>query len=266
MITKNEIRRIRSLHNRKGRDEEQHFIAEGPKIAAELLSSGWPVEKVFALESWIRANPALMRIVNCPVDAINGNELGRISAHPTPNQVLVVAKTFPRHPEIEKPEGINLILDSISDPGNLGTIVRIADWFGVGQIFCSEDTVDIYNPKVIQSSMSSFLRVRVHYCSLLELLSKFRDEIPVYGATIGGQNLYETEKCPDLFLLIGNESRGISPGLKPLIHYNIKIPSYPHAGGQSGAESLNAAIATSVVLAEFRRESDQSSLGDKSSA
>ena len=239
MLSRSEIKYIQSLCQKKQRQEEGLFIAEGRKIAEEILHSDFTVKKIFALPEWINLNKHF-DVEMVEIDAI---ELSRISALQTPNQVLVVAA---QRNDFGKPllkSKISLVLDGIQDPGNLGTIIRIADWFGVQQIICSEDTVELYNPKVIQSTMGSFVRTKIFYRHLDDFLKNA--DVPVFGALLSGRNISELNKPTEGLLVIGNEGKGIRKEILPFINQPVAIPK------KGGAESLNAAVATGIILSYF---------------
>jgi RNA methyltransferase, TrmH family len=252
MISTALIKHIRSLERRKGRQEHGSFIAEGDKTVRELLESDLKTTMVLALEPWIRENENLTSRQSIQPIRISEKELERISLLKTPNQVLAVVN-IPRYDPgpADLNNNLNLALDNIQDPGNLGTIIRTADWFGVRNIFCSKETADIYNPKVIQATMGSFTRVRCHYTDLGEFISSLDDSIPVYGAFPEGEDLYEAKLSLPAMLVIGNESRGIGPVIEPLISKRLSIPGVRNTEGSP--ESLNAAIATGILLAWLRK-------------
>jgi len=235
MITKKEIKYIQSLYHKKNRDEERLFIAEGPKIVKELLQSDYSIKQLFATAQWIKENREYMGAVE-----ITEDELQKISQLQTPNHVLAVVakKNETAGPVLE--QSITLVLDGIQDPGNMGTIIRIADWFGIKQIIAAPDSADIYNGKVIQSTMGSFLRVDVWYKDLQTFLENA--SINVYGALLNGQDVRTVKMGDEGILVIGNESKGISKALLPYIQHPVTIPRMGHA------ESLNAAVATGIIL------------------
>lgn len=247
MLSKNDIKRITSLHYSKFRNEQNRFLVEGPKIIEELLKSSYKITGIYALSEWLQTDSANIAIKKgIEILEISPAMLERISQLKTPN--LAVAEV--EIPD-EKKHQINhqqpvLALDGISDPGNMGTIIRTADWFGFQQIVCSENCVELYNPKVLQATMGSFMRVNLFYTDLKRWIESLSEEHQVYGAVMDGKNFYETEisDCP--VFLIGNESRGISESLKPLIAKKITIPRF------GKAESLNASIATAIILSLFR--------------
>jgi TrmH family RNA methyltransferase len=236
MLTKNDVKYIQSLYHKKHRDAENLFIAEGPKLAEELINSRFVIRKVYALESWLLRNP----ILQSPVTEISPIELGRISNLQTPNEVVLIAEQEKIEHEPLLTGVLSLLLDGIQDPGNMGTIIRIADWFGIKQIICSNDCVEMYNPKVIQSSMGSILRVNCWYKDLEAW--EVDVDLPVFGALLEGQNIYSVGRAEEGLLVIGNESKGIRTGMLPKITRPVTIPRI------GGAESLNAAVATGIIV------------------
>lgn len=251
MVSSSQLRFVRSLHQKKFREKERRFLVEGPKLVQELFESrAFVVENVYATEAWRvpdDVNPALVQIVT-------DEQLGRLSLMETPNKVLAVCEMPAPSFQLNPPsKGLTLLLDQISDPGNLGTIIRTADWFGIGQVFCSLDSAELFNPKVIQATMGSVFRIQVHYTSLIDLLVRNTESVgmPVYAAVLGGKNVFDADLKPDAWLLMGNESRGVSPMLMPFVTKAITIPSFPK--GHASAESLNVSVATGVLCAEFLR-------------
>jgi TrmH family RNA methyltransferase len=250
MISKSQIKAIQRLHQKKHREEKRLFIAEGPKVVNELLKSKFIVKEIFAREALkIEIFPKGLLRGKLIVEEISEKELKQISTLTTPNQVLGVFEIPDVKLNIESlKQELVLALDDIRDPGNLGTIIRIADWFGIKNILCSENCVDLFNPKVVQATMGSIARVNV-YCENLEsILLELKTFLPVYGSTVDGENIYSGELSSNGIILIGNESKGISENLLKLAFRKISIPSF-----SSGADSLNAAIATAVICSEFRR-------------
>lgn len=239
-ITNQEIKDIRALANKKYRDETGLFVVEGEKMVAEALRSRFVVERVWRREE---IGPAAM---------------ARISQLSSPSPVLaVVRKPADLHAAAPDPgNGLWLALDSLRDPGNLGTIIRIADWFGLEGIFASEDSVDLFNPKVVQSTMGAVFRVRFQYTDLPALAGRILERNgAVYGTFLDGNNMYDRElrtgSDGPCLVITGNESVGISPALAAKVSDRLYIPPYP--SDDPGSESLNAAVATAVVIAEFRR-------------
>lgn len=244
-ITNNEIKKIRSLANKKSRDELGLFVVEGEKMVSEARKSSFQIEKIYYR------------------DEIGDEKMTKISSLSSPSPVLAVVKQSENlHITDEKIDnhlsnaGLFLALDAIRDPGNLGTIIRVAEWFGIDAIYASEDTVDLYNPKVVQATMGAIFRVRFHYCNLISLSECIlKKNGSVYGTFLDGENMYNKDlnpgtKTPSL-IVIGNESNGISENMSKMVSDRLYIPPYPM--DNPGSESLNAAIATAITVAEFRR-------------
>tara|TARA_B100001142_G_C14336291_1_gene656016 strand:- start:140 stop:856 length:717 start_codon:yes stop_codon:yes gene_type:complete len=236
VVTKKQIKLIKSLAFKKNRIKHQLFVVEGHKIVAELLDSNYEIVSLFATIDWISKNS-----VNNVIQVTN-SDLSRISNQKSPNEVLALVKI--KKNQILHLDGITLVLDNINDPGNLGTIVRACDWFGVKQIICSRDTVDIYNPKVVQSAMGSLLRINVSYTDLSDYLRNVSK--PIYGAYMHGDNILDMEFPKDLCLIMGNEAHGISTEISQYIDYQSSIRNIGNS-----AESLNVAMATSIFLYEI---------------
>lgn len=246
MLSKTYTKYIQSLHHKKFRDSENAFIAEGSKVVMELLNSNNIVcIRILAKESWMKEKEQeIRRNYQGPIDVIEPYELEKISALSTPCPVLGVFKKL-KPATLNLTREIILALDTIQDPGNLGTILRIADWFGVSTIICSENCVDLYNPKVIQSTMGSLGRVAVIYTNLSDWLLK-HNTLAVYAATLDGKNIAGLKGIKEGVIVIGNESRGISAEIMQLATEKITIPRIGHA------ESLNAAVATGIILSHIR--------------
>lgn len=248
MISKNTISLIRSLGQKKFRHLNMLFIAEGKKIIVETLrEEKYSVHKLFLTENALRElQPMFQNTIDAQI--ISDEELRKISFLTEPDFGLAIleCKETPNQISI-KGEKLTLVLDGIRDPGNLGTIVRIADWFGIRNIVCSEDTTDFYSPKVVQSSMGSFNRVNLFYTELKRFMSEFNEKHNIYGALLNGENLPSVKPLFPALLVIGSESHGISKEILPFIHHKVTIPS----NEASGAESLNAAIATSILTYHF---------------
>ncbi|MET0392513.1 MAG: RNA methyltransferase [Chitinophagaceae bacterium] len=242
MLGKTKVKYIQSLGQKKQRDAEGLFIAEGPKIVAEFLESRHlEVKQVYALSSWLDQYGALP--AGTEAIAVSDDELAKLSQLATSNQVLAVVKQRP-DPVIDPKGALSLALDTIQDPGNMGTIIRIADWFGISQLVCSMDCVDVYHPRVVQSTMGSLARVNVLYTGLADWLGAHRD-IRVYAAVLEGQDVTAMAKLREGVILIGNESRGISPEVMALANVRVTIPR------KGAAESLNAAVATGILLSHL---------------
>jgi len=243
MLSKAQIKLIKSLQLRKYRREAGLFIAEGKKVVGELIHSSIKVEHVYASEKYDGDIPHIQ---------IGSRDLNMVSSLTNSQGIIAICRipnSSDAKPDLTKE--LVLALDDIRDPGNMGTIIRIADWFGIGHIYCSDESVDAYNSKVIQATMGSIARVAVHYVNLSQMLeSSKKDHIPVYGALLSGKDVYSEKLTPNGILVIGNEANGISPEIEKFITTPVSIPSY--AKGR-GAESLNAAIATAILCAEFKR-------------
>jgi TrmH family RNA methyltransferase len=254
MLSGNQIKHIHSLKQKKFRDIHRQFLAEGSKLALEILKSPYRVVAVYALADWLQRNESILITNKIPFTEISAGEMERITALSSPGPVLAVAE-IPAEQSLPDSDshGLALVLDDIKDPGNLGTIIRIADWFGIASVICSESTVDLYNPKVIQATMGSVARVRIHYRNLPEYLSSVDPEIKIYGAFAEGENIYSMHLDPKGIILIGSESFGISPAVASKVTHRICIPYYSHAKDRDHAESLNASIAAAIICAEFRR-------------
>lgn len=247
MISKATIKKIHALDMRKFRRNERLFVAEGPKLVDELCATMKPVY-IAALPEWISEKAKI--VSGTEYDIVTPDELQRASLQKNPQQVIALFP-IPEHrfcTEQLKNELV-LMLDGVQDPGNLGTIARIADWFGIRNILCSAETADIYNPKAVQATMGALARVKFHYTDLIQLLSQY--DGPVYGTFLDGENIYGQELSENGIIVMGNEGKGISQGVGEMINRRLYIPNYPI--GTQTTESLNVAIATSIVCAEFRR-------------
>ena len=228
VISKSQIKLIRSLELRKYRKAEQLFVAEGPKVVNDLRAAGF--------------EPRLI---------VEGADVEKVSFLQHPQGILAVFEIPQPHNEPLSGDELYLALDGVQDPGNLGTIIRLADWFGIRRIFCSANTADAYNPKVVQATMGSLARVSITYTNLPELLRNRPEGMPVYGTLLDGTSLYEQPLSPRGFIVMGNEGNGLSGEVRSLVTHRLLIPNYP--AGVATAESLNVAIATAIVCAEFRR-------------
>ena len=235
-MNNNELKYIQSFAHKKQWDQESVFIVEGPKLLEEVMKSDWVIEKIYATQEWLD----VQSIFDAPHELIDSILLGRISHLQQPNQVLALVHKKKYNSPLVLNDQFTLMLDGIQDPGNVGTIIRTADWFGIPQIIVSPDTAQLYNPKVLQSTMGSFLRVRVQTQNLEEVLASTK--LPVYGALLNGENVFQSKMQKEGILVIGNESKGIRPNILPYIKHPITIPNF----GQ--AESLNAAVATGIIL------------------
>ena len=240
MLSKKQFKLINSLKKKKYRSENQMFLAEGIKVVEELLQSNFKPHLILCTSDYLNE----LSINNLHI--ISDKELKSISQFSTPNQILGIFKI----PIIDglKTKGFSLVLDGINDPGNLGTIIRLCDWFGIAQIICSLNTVDCYNPKVVQASMGSLSRISILYMDIEPFL---REETrPIYGALLNGENIYEKKLIKEAVLVLGNESNGISKEIQKLITSKVTIPQF---GEIKKTESLNVATATAIFLSEIMR-------------
>ena len=246
MITKNQIKYINSLQQKKFRLEHQSFVVEGAKSVIELLKSNFEIELLFVTKLFFEENQALLHNRLLQPEFVEANELEKAGSFISNNAALAVVKTKENVELLVDDKEFALILDDIRDPGNLGTIIRIADWYGVTKIICSTSTVDVYNPKVINSTMGSFTRINLYYTDLQDFIKNKKNNI--YGTLLDGDNIHRTVFTDSGYIVIGNEANGISVEITKLITHKITIPRF------GGAESLNAGIATAVVLDNvFRR-------------
>jgi RNA methyltransferase, TrmH family len=240
MVSKNQIKRITSLLQKKYRKQEQLFFVEGVKGVQELLDSNFELVELFT------TNSELFSVDKSKVYAISESELQKISALTTPNKCLALFK-IPAAVSFEE-KGLLVALDDVRDPGNLGTIIRLCDWFGIKTLFCSEESVDVYNPKVVQATMGSISRVNVIYGNLENFLSETK--LPVFGTFMDGKNIYKETLPNEGIIVMGNEANGISKAIENLVSERIAIPRF---GDLQATESLNVATATAIILSEFKR-------------
>ncbi len=239
MISKAEIKRIHALRAKKQRDESGLFVVEGEKLVAEALASGFEIDNVYRIEDIGREAMERITMLSSPSPAL---AVVRIPGAPSRADIDALVASRP----------LCLALDSVRDPGNLGTIVRIADWFGIDAIFASEDTVELYNPKTVQATMGAIFRRKVFYCDLPEVARKFTAAgMPVFGTFLDGNDIYGEYLSQEGLIVMGSESNGIGPEMAQLVSRRLFIPPYPR--GAAGSESLNVAIATAVTCAMFRR-------------
>lgn len=240
MVSKNQIKLITSLQQKKYRNEYKLFIAEGVKVVQELLQSNFVLQQLFITEVIFEEVSSSQKLL------VNELDMKKISALSSASSCLAIFK-IPTEKKIET-TGLIVVLDDIRDPGNLGTIIRLCDWFGVKQLLCSPKTVDVFNPKVIQASMGSIARVNVNYIDLVSFITQ--TSLPVFGTFIDGKSVYNTILPKEAILVLGNESNGISSTLEKVINTKIAIPRF---GALQRTESLNVATATAIFLSEFSR-------------
>lgn len=248
MISKAKIKLIRQLSTKKGRSEAQAFLGEGPKVVGDLLKS-FHARFVIATTEWLNQHSFQS---DTELITATQDELRRASLLMAPQEVLAVfdLPAAETEPAIASND-LTLALDGVQDPGNVGTIIRLADWFGIKNIFCSPDTADAFNPKVVQATMGSLARVSLCYTDLTRLLDQRPEGLPVYGTLLNGRNIYKTDLQPFGIIVMGNEGKGISEAVRNRLTHALLIPPYP--GDRTTAESLNVATATAITLAEFRR-------------
>lgn len=253
MLSKKQIKLISSLKKKKFREQNGLFVAEGYKLVGDLLKSGLQAKYFLHTKEWIIDNGIdesynIDLIIECDLSDIK--KVSNLNSLP---QVLCVFNIPDKN--IDKQEisdSLSILLDDVQDPGNLGTIIRIADWFGIKNIFCSEKTVDIYNPKAVQASMGAISSVSVHYLDIVGLAKEFcSNDFPIYGTFLEGSNIYKTDLSEKGFIVMGNEGQGISEEVERLVSTKLNIPDFPAGGAHS--ESLNVSIAASIICSEFRR-------------
>ena len=245
MLSKAKIKYIRSLEQKKYRLQERLFVAEGPKVVGDLLRVA-PARLIVHTSAWKEYDSTDTERIE-----VTEEELRKVSFLQHPQDVLALFPMFKETAPYPSHTSLAIALDGVQDPGNLGTIIRIADWFGVSQIYCSRDTADVYNPKVIQATMGSIARVQVSYTDLDKLIDSLPDEYPLYGTLLDGNSIYEDPLSEGGLIIMGNEGNGISSKIRAKINHRLLIPNYPE--GRETADSLNVAIATAIVCNEFRR-------------
>ena len=246
-MTKAEIQLVRSLQDKRSREEEQLFVAEGEKLISEIGSSSLRIRKIFALEGLFDGPET---------EVVSRKDMERLSLLKTPSKALALVEQ-PHYP-LPRPsaERLMLALDEVQNPGNLGTIIRLADWFGIEEIICSKNSADCFNPKVVQATMGAILRVRIHYVDLPDFLRQAAEAgTPLYGTFLEGDNLYDAPITKGGIVVMGNEGRGVSKEVADLISHRLFIPPYPADSRTS--ESLNVAMATGIICAEFRRRASK---------
>lgn len=242
MISKSQVKDIRALASARGRAEQGRFLVEGDKLVREWLSHSNDIVLLAATKDWLQLHPLSPRHSALSILEVSDGELERISTQSTPNGALLVVGS-PTQPQALPSDEWCIVLDRIQDPGNLGSIIRIADWFGVPHIICSEGCADFFNPKVVAAGMGGHLRVQLHHTALASFFSQYQK--PVFAATLQGRAMLETGAEKAAALLIGNESKGVDPALLQFATHQIRIP------GKGGAESLNAAVATGILTAHL---------------
>lgn len=251
MLSKNKISLIKSLTQKKRRDELGLFVAEGPKVVSEFLHT-WTARLIIATRQWLSENEENLCGASAEIIETSEDDLRKASFLQHPQQVIAIMEKKTSSLDMtELRDELTIALDGVRDPGNLGTIIRIADWFGIGTIVCSKDSADAYNPKVVQATMGSLARVKIVYKDIAELINALPEGFPVYGTLLDGDNIYKQELTRNGLIVMGNEGVGISEEVRRLVNRRLLIPSYPHGGAT--AESLNVGVATAIVCSEFRR-------------
>ncbi len=246
MIGKNTIKWVHSLEMKKNRKREGLFVAEGPKVVGDLLSR-FRLHSVFATDEWTGGDSIGADV---RVERVDDDTLRRLSFLQHPQQVVAVMEMNKEEKVEVDADRLTIMLDGVQDPGNLGTIIRIADWFGIDSIICSPDTADAYNPKVVQATMGSLGRVSVTYSTLVPLLSSLPADMPIYGTLLDGKDIYQKELTRHGVIIMGNEGNGISDEVRAMVTHPLLIPRFRQ--GES-AESLNVAVATAITCSEFCR-------------
>ncbi len=248
MVPASKIKFVKSLQTEKFRKLHGLFPVEGPTMVKELLKSDFTVDELFAVRSWFEEAKDEINSFGGNVYEVTEKELNRLSGLKTPNKVLATAKIPENKISGKIFNHLLIALDEIADPGNLGTIIRIADWFGIQNIICSPHTAGLFNPKVVRATMGSLFRVRLFYVDLGDVFIKYGKNLPILGATLTGENIYKARLPEKAVVVIGNEARGISPGIRSHLTGEISIPLFGQA-----TESLNAAVATGIICSEFLR-------------
>ena len=245
MISKNQIKYVHQLELKKFRKQEGLFIAEGHKVVGDLLKAGYTPKQLYATADWIAANPVAGAV------EVTNDELTKLSLQQHPQQVLALFPIPQSQPNLSTlNSNLSILLDNVQDPGNLGTIIRIADWFGIDTIFCSEGTVDAWNPKVVQATMGSIARVHLIYIDTMQLLESLPKDFPVYGTFLDGENISTQELSQQGLIGMGHEGTGLRDAVRARVTHKLLIPDF-HKGPT--ADSLNVAIATAITCSEFRR-------------
>ena len=253
MISKNKIKYLKSLEMKKHRQAESVFVAEGPKIVGDLLNAGFEPTYLAVVEcSDFASRLKNFDLNGVQIDFVTADDLRKVSSLEAPQQVLAVLKqpVWQLDSNIASKE-LCLALDEVQNPGNLGTIIRLAAWFGIEHLFCSKGCADVYNSKTVQATMGGLAHVKVHYVDLVEMIGNLHDSTPIYGTFLDGENLYGKQLEQRGLIVMGNEGRGVSKDVENLVTEKLFIPNYP--AERESTESLNVAIATAIVCAEFRR-------------
>ena len=248
MFSKAVVKYVKSLQVKKYRSQHQAFVVEGAKSVLELLQSDFKIQHLFVTESFVNEHTAILS-KGFKYDVVTEKELVAAGTFSSNNAALAVASMRKLPPLALREQDFVIALDDIRDPGNLGTIIRIADWYGIEHVVCSETCADFYNPKVISATMGSFTRIKVHYLNLPEWLAQHTQKFNIYGASLAGENLHRMQLKPEGIVVLGNEANGISPEVARQVNRLIKIPAF------GKAESLNVATATAIIIDNFKRNS-----------
>lgn len=253
MLSKHVAKIVQNLEKKKFREKYNLFKVEGEKLVKELLLSDFKIRTILASKEWTVTNP--LTEATCEITEVDEKEMGSISNFQSLPEVIALAE-LPHYAAeaTEIRDSLSLVLNGIQDPGNLGTILRVADWFGINHVFCDEDCASFHNPKCVQASMGAVFRVKVHYTDLPELLRKYRSEdFHCYGTFLNGDNIYKTPLSSRGFIIMGNEGKGIRPEVEEWTDRRLTIPSF--ARSSYSTESLNVGVATGIILSEFKRNS-----------
>jgi len=252
VLSKNNIKFINSLRYKKYRQIHQHFFVEGEKLVNEAFHSGFNIKQIIATEKGLKSFDEKL-LINKNLIITNEKELKKISAFTTPNKIFAIIEIpETNNYKIEIQKELVLGFEEINDPGNFGTIIRTADWFGIKTVFCSTNSVDIYNPKVVQATMGAVFRVKLICCDLKKIVNLYKNKMNVYGTFISGNNIFNEELPDNGLILFGNESKGLSEELESLVDYKITIPNYSNKNIKT--ESLNISSAVAIVCAQFRNK------------
>lgn len=251
MLSKQVTKIVQNLEKKKFREKYNLFKVEGEKLVGELLGSTLTTRTLIALPEWIEAHRAML--AQTAVVEADEREMKSISNFQSPPAVIAVAEIPQQtYDKAEVAQSLSVVLNGIQDPGNLGTILRVADWFGIRHVFCDEDCAGAYNPKCVQASMGAVFRVQTLYTDLISLIAKLKSEgLPVFGTFLDGKNIYCADLCPRGLIVMGNEGKGICAAIEELTDSKLTIPSF--ATGEQATESLNVGVATGIILSEFRR-------------
>ena len=249
MLTKSKISEIKSLSTKRGRSELGLFVAEGVKTVVDIISAGMDVKEIYSC-----IDPDFKIPTGCIFESVTEKEMERISELKSSSSMIAIVRIpVCQYRSEDLKDRLSIVLDTVQDPGNMGTIIRIAAWFGIKDIFCSKDCADCFNPKVVQSTMGAIGSVNVHYVEIDKLLTDAQSfNVPIYGTFLEGDNIYTSDLSANGLIVMGNEGKGISDGVKHFINNKLYIPPYSMTG-ETGSESLNVAIATAITCSEFRR-------------